>query len=73
MRPIHDPEAMRRIQMTFELFETGIAMMRQGLRRRFPQEDDSQIERRIVAWLQDRPGAEHGDASGPFRVRHLFE
>jgi len=59
--------------MTFELFDVSERMMRLSLRRRFPDEDESQIQRRIIAWLQDRPGAEHGDASGPFQLRRLFE
>jgi hypothetical protein len=47
--------------------------MRQNLRRRFPRESEEQIERRLLAWLRDRPGAERGDAGGPVRVRRIFE
>lgn len=70
---VRDPALIARVQATFDLYETAEALMRQNLRRRFPRETDEQIERRILAWLQDRPGAEHGDASGPVRVRRLFE
>lgn len=73
MKPVRDPEAMNRVKMTLELFAASERMMRQSLRNRFPHEDESQIQGRVVAWLQDRPGAKHGDASGPFRVRPLFE
>lgn len=73
MKPIHDPAMIDRVQTTFDLFETAEAMMRQNLCRRFPGESPEQIERRVLAWLCDRPGAEHGDAGGPVRVRHLFE
>jgi hypothetical protein len=39
-------------------------MMRQNLLHQFPNETDEARERRFVAWLQTRPGAEHGDAVG---------
>ena len=72
MKPTRDPDVLARMKTTFDLVETAEAMMRQNLRRRFPAEDDRQIERRLLAWLQERPGAEQGDASGPFRSRRLF-
>jgi Rv0078B-related antitoxin len=70
MKPARNPEVMARMKTTFDLYEAAEAMMRQNLRRRFPDESEEQIERRLLAWLQDRPGA--GDASGPFRSRRLF-
>lgn len=72
MKPIRDPAVMARVKTTFELYELAEAMMRQNLRRRFPQESEEQIESRVAAWLRDRPGAPIGDASGPFRVRRVF-
>jgi Rv0078B-related antitoxin len=72
MKPIRDPAVMARVKTTFELYELAEAMMRQNLRRRFPQESEEQIESRLVAWLRDRPGAKIGDASGPVRVRRVF-
>ena len=64
---------MARVRTTFELYEMAEAMMRQNLRRQFPQESEEQIEARVVAWLQDRPGEPISDAaSGPFRVRRVF-
>lgn len=39
-------------------------LMRQRLKREHPGETDAEIERRITAWLHERPGAEHGDAVG---------
>ena len=53
-----------RMQVTFDLYEMGEAMMRQNLRRRFPEESEAQIEERLVQWLSHRPGAEAGDAIG---------
>lgn len=54
-------DAMR---LTLELFDLGLALHRQTLRRRYPDETEAQIERRLNAWLSTRPGAEHGDAQG---------
>ena len=73
MKPVRDPEATARIERAFELYEMAEAMMRQNLRRRFPEESDDQIEQRILAWLRHRPGAEIGDAGGPVQVRRVFE
>jgi hypothetical protein len=56
--------AAARLRLALDLFEAGEAMMRQRLRREHPDADDVEIERRIVAWLRERPGAEHGDAAG---------
>jgi hypothetical protein len=38
--------------------------MRQNLRRRFPEASEAEIEARLIGWLQERPGAEAGDATG---------
>ncbi|MCA9541708.1 MAG: hypothetical protein KC620_22580 [Myxococcales bacterium] len=57
----------QRLLIAFDLFDAGVDMMRQTLRRRFPDEPDAAIELRLERWLQDRPGAEHGDACGPLR------
>lgn len=64
------PEA-RRMLIAFDLFEAGVDMYRQTLRRRHPDADDAEIERRLGEWLRERPGAEHGDVAGPIRVRPL--
>ncbi|MFW6012391.1 MAG: hypothetical protein ACOC92_01635 [bacterium] len=65
-----DAAVLERMRLTFDLFEASVQMQRLNLRRRHPEADDEEIERRLVEWLHTRPGAEHGDASGPhFRVR----
>ena len=69
--PIRDPKVMSRMRMAFDLYETAEAIMRQNLRRRFPDAEEAEIERRLVAWLRSRPGAEHGD--GPGRPSRRFE
>ena len=56
--------AAERLRLAIEMFAAGEAMMRQKLRREHPDETDAEIEARLVAWLQERPGAEAGDAVG---------
>jgi hypothetical protein len=51
-------------RLTIELFDTGVRIMRENLRRRDPDASDDTIERRLQEWLRDRPGAEFGDCTG---------
>lgn len=53
-----------RLALTFELFELGVDMMAANLRRRYPDATPAEIDRRLEAWLAERPGAELGDAPG---------
>lgn len=57
-----------RLRIALDLHDAGVEMMRQNLRRRHPDADEQEIERLLVVWLHERPGAEHGDAVG--RPRH---
>lgn len=52
---IRDPDVIRRFKITCELFELSWIIMRQNLRRRFPQESAEAIDRRLKAWHQKRP------------------
>lgn len=54
----------RTFRLTLDLFDAGVKLMRQNLRRRDPEADDQAIERRLVSWLRQRPGAEDGDCQG---------
>jgi hypothetical protein len=56
--------AAERLRLAFELFGIGEAIKRQPLRREHPDADEAEIEARLIAWLQERPGAEAGDAEG---------
>lgn len=56
--------AKDRLLAAFELFEFGVEMKAAALRRRHPDAAPEQIERMLEAWLQERPGAEDGDAPG---------
>lgn len=58
-----DPE-IEAFRATLDLFQTGVDLMRQNLRRRHPGASIEEIERRLAEWLQKRPGAEAGDCLG---------
>ena len=49
---------------TLDLFQTGVDLMRQNLRRRHPSATDQEIDRLLQQWLHERPGAEAGDCPG---------
>jgi hypothetical protein len=49
---------------TLDLFEAGLDLMRQNLRRNHPAASDEEIERLLGEWLVHRPGAESGDCPG---------
>jgi len=49
---------------TLDLFDAGLDLMRQNLRRRHPDAGDEEIGRRLREWLHFRPGAESGDCPG---------
>lgn len=49
---------------TLDLFDAGVALQRQNLRRRHPGASDEEIDRRLGQWLRDRPGAAFGDGFG---------
>lgn len=53
-----------RFRIAMDLFQTGVDMMRQNLKREDPDASDEQIEERLRAWLRHRPGAEFGDCEG---------
>lgn len=61
----------RRAREVDELGEFALEIQRSNILRRNPHATEEEIQRGIVELLQRRPGAPHGDASGPnFRVRH---
>jgi hypothetical protein len=49
---------------TLDLFQTGVDVMRQNLRRRYPEAGHDEIDRLLRGWLLERPGAESGDSAG---------
>jgi hypothetical protein len=59
-----DRSAAARLRTAFDLFVAGERMMRQNLKRRYPEASDREIDERLRQWMRLRPGAEHGDADG---------
>jgi Rv0078B-related antitoxin len=59
----HDVLALR-LRTALDLCEMGEAMRRAQLKRERPDASDEEIENLLIAWLETRPGAEHGDAWG---------
>jgi len=53
-----------KLRSSLAMSEDGFNMKRQQLRRRNPEADEAEIDRLFRAWLQERPGAEHGDGVG---------
>jgi hypothetical protein len=62
--PTARKKAAARLRMALGLFETGVEMMRQKIRRDHPALGDHEVEARLGSWLRERPGAEFGDAVG---------
>lgn len=59
-----DAKAAANLRTAFDLFTAGVRLQRQNLRRRHPDASEEEIDRLLKAWMQERPGAEHGDAVG---------
>ncbi|HXV63147.1 MAG TPA: hypothetical protein VEK15_20780 [Vicinamibacteria bacterium] len=53
-----------RFRIALDLFDDGVRLMRQNLKREHPDASEQQIEERLRAWLRHRPGAEDGDCPG---------
>jgi hypothetical protein len=64
MRPAVDSGVAGRLRAAFELYDLGLAMMRQNLRRRFAAESDAEIQRRLLDWRLRRSDAPDGDSEG---------
>ncbi len=65
--PVADdsPEVLAaRLRTALDLCALGESMRRAQLRRERPGATDAEIEALLVAWLETRPGAEHGDSWG---------
>jgi hypothetical protein len=66
-----DPKTLAR--QVSDLYQTAKDLMQQNLRRRHPGASQEELAERLRDWLHHRPGAEHGDVSGPVRIRQLPE
>jgi hypothetical protein len=58
------PSAADTFHTTLDLFDTGLDLMRQNLRRADPAASEDEIDHRLRQWLRERPGAESGDCPG---------
>ena len=54
MEPIRDPKFLARARAAFDLCETAEQMMRQNIRRWYPEATDEEIRQRFRAWLEKR-------------------
>ena len=63
-RPSSPSSVADAFRTTLDLFESGLDLMRQNLRRNHPAATDEEIDRFLREWLLERPGAESGDCSG---------
>lgn len=59
--------AIERFRTTIDLWATGLTLRRQAIRRDRPDASDAEVDAMLWAWLQERPGATHGDGATPDR------
>jgi len=62
-----DSTPAEKLRSALDLFEAGVDLMRQNLRRSHLGASSDEVERRLQEWLLTRPGAEHGDCEGRLR------
>jgi hypothetical protein len=53
-----------RLRVAFELVDVAERMLRQRVRRESPSISEDDLEARVRAWYEQRPGAEFGDGEG---------
>lgn len=61
--------AAARLRTALALFDDGVELYRQNIRRRHPELGAEEVAARVRAWLRTRPGAVHGDSDGTPRLR----
>jgi hypothetical protein len=57
---------LERFRVALDLFESGVQLRRETLRRTHPGITPGRLEELLGDWLRDRPGARDGD--GPARA-----
>jgi hypothetical protein len=69
-QPIRDPDVLARAQMTFDLCEAADEIMRQNIRRRHPELNETEVEERLAEWyLSRRKGHSYGRSSRKWAER----
>ena len=53
--PAHEEDLRENLLLTLDMFESGLSLMRERLRRENPELPEESIEEKLVAWLADRP------------------
>jgi hypothetical protein len=56
--------AAQRLEDALELADLAERMVRARLRREHPDWTEDELERALLEWLHERPGAVQGDADG---------
>jgi hypothetical protein len=56
--------AAQNLEDALELADLAEKMVRARLRREHPDWTEEALDEQVLAWLHERPGAEHGDAEG---------
>lgn len=54
-QPAHHEDLRENLLLTLDMFESGLSLMREKLRRENPGLSEETIEEKLVAWLADRP------------------
>jgi hypothetical protein len=49
------------LRAVLDMFDFGVDLMRERLRREHPDAEEGAIEQLLTTWLHTRPRAEHGD------------
>jgi hypothetical protein len=62
-----DEILLKKFYLTFDLHRAGKDMMRQNLRRRYPEVSDEEIQVKLIAWLKNRPPDSPGK---PYKFKH---
>ncbi|WP_130343470.1 hypothetical protein [Herbihabitans rhizosphaerae] len=55
----------KRLRLALDMYEFGVKMLRQRIRRENPGVSDREVTDEVRAWRHTRPGAENGDYPGP--------
>ncbi len=55
MQQLSNVQAAARLRLALDMFELGESMMRERLRRKFPQANNAELEDLVARWLGPRP------------------
>jgi hypothetical protein len=50
-----DETLLKKFYLTFDLHKAGKDIMRQNLRRKYPEATEEEIQLKLLAWLQSHP------------------